>query len=87
MLSTGITITSGTTDNASVNTERVISIINGTLTIDTPDNETIRIYNISGTLSFSIIKNEDKAIYNVSNLPDGIYIVTGSKGWSSKVIK
>ena len=86
-LTTDIAISSDITANYLTGGKVEAAIINGKLTVDTPDSETIRVYNTGGMLVFSIIKNEGKVAYNVSNLPDGIYVVTGSKGWNAKVVK
>ena len=76
------------TANAYLNEEKVNAIFtNGTLVINSPFSETISAYNTAGTLVFSAIKNEGKISYPFSIRQDGIYIVTGSSGWSVKVIK
>ncbi|MDR2917426.1 MAG: leucine-rich repeat protein [Tannerella sp.] len=78
----------GETANNPIDADRrIISMANGLLTVDTPDNEMVRVYSVVGTLVYTAEKMDGKAIYQVSNLPNGIYVVTGSKGWNAKVLK
>ena len=63
-----------------------ISLTGDALTVDSSEAETVNIYSIAGALVFSAKKGEGKAYYSV-NIPNGIYIVTGSNGWNTKVLK
>ena len=76
------------TANLYLNEEKVNAIFtNGKLVVDSPYSETIRAYNTAGSLVFSTEKKEGKITYPFSNQQGGIYIVTGSSGWSVKVLK
>lgn len=74
---------------ANVQIENIIYafIANKMLTIDTQNNETIKMYSTSGKLVFTTDKTEGKISYSVANLPNGMYIVSSNKGWSAKVLK
>ena len=60
------------------------SYTGGTLSIDSPSAETIRVYSLNGSLVYTATKGEGGVVFLV-NLSSGIYIVTGSSGWSMKV--
>ena len=78
----------GETGNSQIETEDINAVIsNGTLMIETPYNETIKVYSIAGVIVFTAEKEEGKVSYHVSNLPNGIYVITGSNGWSVKALK
>ena len=77
----------GETANSEYKKDINVLLENGILSIETPDAETIKVFNISGSLVYIVIKDKGKASYPVYNMPNGIYIVTGSKGWSTKVLK
>ena len=62
-----------------------VSYINKTLVIDSPYVETLKVYSIAGILANTLEKNEGRTDYSV-HLPDGVYIVTGSTGWSMKIL-
>ena len=79
-------IISGTTSNEFIGAAKA-TLINSILTVDTPDAETINVYSVSGSMVYTAAKVEGKSVYSVSNLPNGIYVVTGSKGWQAKVLK
>ena len=86
-LSASVTI-SGTTSNDLVGAEKSkATLINSMLTVDTPDAETVNVYSVSGAMVYTTTKVEGKSVYSVPNLANGIYIVTGSKGWQTKVLK
>ena len=55
------------------------------LTIDTPDIESIHVYNINGGLVYSFSKTAGKFVVPVNEWRNGVYIVTGSQGWTMKV--
>ena len=84
-LSTNVII-SGTTSNEFIGAAKA-TLINSMLTVDTPDAEIVKVYNVSGSMVYTAVKVEGKYVYSVSNLPNGIYVVTGSKGWQAKVLK
>ena len=86
---TTITITSDdNTDICQISASKIsVSFINGVLIVDTPNKETLYVYSISGNLLYTTVKEEGVASYYISNLQDGIYIVTGSSGWSKKNMK
>ena len=77
----------GETANSEYKKDINVLLENGILSIETPDAETIKVFNISGSLVYIVIKDKGKASYPVYNMPNGIYIVTGSNGWSTKVLK
>jgi len=75
-----------TVANEQVSFEDVkVSYVDKMLIIDSPYIETLKIYSISGTLANTIEKNEGRVDYSV-RLPYGVYIVTGSSGWSIKIL-
>ena len=81
-------VISGTTSNDLVGAEKAkATLINSMLTVDTPDAETVNVYSVSGAMVYTAAKVEGKSVYSVPNLANGIYIVTGSKGWQAKVLK
>ena len=63
-----------------------VSVIKRVLVIESPYYEIVRVYNIVGTLVFSIEKSEGKITFPFSNLQNGIYIATGSSGWTTKFL-
>ncbi|MDR2917724.1 MAG: leucine-rich repeat protein [Tannerella sp.] len=70
-----------------INDKVKVSIINGTLTIDSPDPEKITVYNINGILVYTAVKKEGRITFDLHNLPNGIYFVNSNNGWSKKVLK
>ena len=75
------------TSNKHIDAENIYaSYTNGSLIINSPFDETVNIYGISGTLVCSMVKKEGKITYPYF-LSDGIYIVSGSSGWSLKLLK
>ena len=70
-----------TTGNKKIDSNKVnVSIRNGQLFVNSPDNERINIYSITGSLLGSFVKNEGDTVFSVY-----LYIINGSKGWSAKV--
>ncbi|MDR2914496.1 MAG: leucine-rich repeat protein [Tannerella sp.] len=82
-----VTTYSGETANSLID-ENIVnaSLIDGTLTVNTPGKETIKVYSMIGTLIYSAEKQGGKQTYFVPNLSKEIYIVTGSSGWNAKLI-
>ena len=78
---------SDATDNEQVAKKVKVYLSKGKLTVDTPDAETVRIFNVAGVLVYTAEKPTGKVIYQVSDFDDGVYAVTGSAGWSVKVLK
>jgi|GEM_PF-4416470 len=60
---------------------------NNTLYVNTANAETVNVYTVSGILALTTQKTAGTATINISNLAKGIYIVNGSTGWNSKIIK
>ena len=88
LVTTIAVISDDSTDIYNIGAKEInISFFNGVLIVDTPEVETIRVYNLAGNLVFTALKKEEKTSYNVSNLLNGLYFVTGSSGWSSKIMK
>ncbi|HCC50933.1 MAG TPA: hypothetical protein DEQ30_01850 [Porphyromonadaceae bacterium] len=82
-----IGIRSDATANSLIDESNVnVSLIDRTLTVNTPDKETIKVYSMIGTLIYSAQKQEGKQTYFVPNLSKEIYIVTGSSGWNAKLL-
>ncbi len=76
------------TGNSLINADsRIVSMVNGLLTVTTPDNEIVKVYSVNGALVYTAEKTAGEVIYPVSYLPNGIYVVIGSKGWNAKVLK
>jgi hypothetical protein len=73
------------TGNEAVDAATVV-YASGLLTVNTPQAEHIHVYAVSGALIFSAQKEAGKTTFNLSGTPAGVYIVTGSSGWSRKVI-
>jgi Leucine-rich repeat (LRR) protein len=63
-----------------------ITCVGALLTVNTPAAEQINVYSLSGARIYSVQKDAGAATFRLSGLPDGVYIVTGSSGWSKKVI-
>ena len=61
------------------------SYTNGMLFVDSPSSEMLKVFSIAGALVYATEKKEGKANYSV-NLPNEIYVVTGSSGWNIKVL-
>jgi hypothetical protein len=49
-------------------------------------NETINVYSITGSLVGKFTKTEQNVTKDISSYPSGILIVSGSSGWTKKVI-
>ena len=75
------------TANVHITKEVNVFIANGILTIDTPDAETVKVYNTTGILVYMVEKQAGKVTYPVSGLSNGIYFVAGSNGWVMKISK
>jgi hypothetical protein len=79
---------------SSVETEQVVSqeaavFFNGSaLTVDSPANETVAVYDFSGRLLFAAKKPQGKAVFVIANPTAGkAVIVTGSSGWTKKIVR
>jgi hypothetical protein len=79
---------------SSVVTEQVLQEViavffyESTLTVNSPTNETITVYNFNGRLLFTGEKPQGKAVFTVGNPAGGkIAIVKGSSGWTKKIIR
>lgn len=57
------------------------------LVVDTENAESIEIYSVSGVKLYSGSKAAGKAEINISGLPQGVLIVRGGSGWTTKVVK
>jgi len=62
-----------------------VSYVGGVLSVDSPRAEILRVYSLTGALVYTATKGEGRAIFAV-NMPSGVYVVTGSDGWSVKVV-
>ena len=83
-----LTLKVGETKNDQVKKDNVrVLFENDILSVDTPYSETIKVYNISGSLVYTVTKDKGRNSYPTYNIPNGIYIVTGSNGWFAKVLK
>lgn len=80
-----ITRSDEATNNQTIQNNINVSLIDGTLTVNTPDKETIRVYGMTGALLFSAEKSEGKQTYFIPNLSKEIYVVVGNSGWNAKV--
>ncbi|MDR2388323.1 MAG: BACON domain-containing protein [Tannerellaceae bacterium] len=56
------------------------------LRVDTPETERISIYSPSGGLLYRVQKGVGAVLYRIDRLPRGVLLVSGSSGWSTKVI-
>ena len=70
-----------------VNDNAVAYFVDNTLTVNTPEIETVSVYSLSGNLLFSAVKAEGSISFNVPSLIQGVYIVKGSTSWTSKLVK
>lgn len=61
-----------------------LSIVNGILSIDTNQAETVTVYSITGSQIATFDKSEGQA--STSILHEGVVIVKGSSGWATKAI-
>ena len=84
-MSTNVTVSSDITANEFASGTTAVTLSNGMLTVDTPNAETVKVFSVGGTLVSAFTKSEGRATFT-PNLPNGIYIVTGSAGWSVKVV-
>ncbi len=57
------------------------------LVVDTENAESIEIYSVSGVKLYSGSKAAGKAEINISGLPQGVLIIRGGSGWTTKVVK
>ena len=85
-MSTNVTVSSGITANELTSGTTAVTLSNGTLTVDTPNAETVKVFSVGGALVSTFAKSAGKEASAVSHLPNGIYVVTGSTGWSAKVL-
>ncbi|MDH6354860.1 hypothetical protein M2132_001193 [Dysgonomonas sp. PH5-45] len=67
-------------------TEGDVSLVNGSLSINTPVAETVSIYNVLGMRIYSAEKPKGEFNINAKELPQGILLVKGASGWSRKVM-
>jgi hypothetical protein len=79
---------------SSVGTEQAVSqeiavfVNESTLTIDSPANETVTVYDFDGRLLFAGKKPQGKAAFVIANPTGGkAVIVTGSSGWTKKIVR
>jgi YD repeat-containing protein len=61
--------------------------VNNQLYVDTPAAERIAIYSPLGLLLYQTQKQPGSATFNLSSLPQGVLIVTGSSGWTKKIVR
>ncbi|MCL2323921.1 MAG: leucine-rich repeat domain-containing protein [Oscillospiraceae bacterium] len=80
-----ITEKKNTTGINSVSYKTTVSIIKGILDVDSPLSETISVYSVNGSLLFEVEKKIGKVSFNIPII-QGIIIVTGSSGWTRKII-
>ena len=59
----------------------------GNLLVDTPTEESIRIYSVTGSLIFSQSKQVGEEIFSIANIPNQVLIIRGSSGWVRKLVK
>jgi len=72
-------------ENGSENTKD-ITLVDGILTVDTPQAEIVSVYSVSGKLIYAGKKQEGEFTVNVKNISESVIIVKGSSGWSAKFI-
>jgi hypothetical protein len=59
-----------------------------TLTVDSPANETVAVYDFSGQLLFAGKKPQGKTVFTLANpTVEKAVIVTGSSGWVKKIVR
>jgi hypothetical protein len=57
------------------------------LFVNTPTEETIRIYSVTGSLIYSQSKQAGEEIFSIAHLPSQVLIVKSSSGWVRKLVK
>jgi uncharacterized protein YjdB len=57
------------------------------LSVNTPMEEDIAVYSLTGSLIHIAHKATGEANFHIPNIPKGVFIVTGSSGWTKKAIK
>jgi hypothetical protein len=63
-----------------------VTHLDGLLTVYTPAAEQIAVYSATGALLYQAQKPAGEAAFRIGHLPKGALIVTGSSGWSVKVV-
>jgi hypothetical protein len=58
-----------------------------TLSVLTPNNETVTVYSANGSLLFRSSKLPGAATFPIGHLPKGVIIVKGSTGWVRKIFR
>jgi hypothetical protein len=58
-----------------------------TLTVLTPNNETVTVYSANGSLLYRSSKLPGHATFTIGHLPKGVIIVKGSTGWVRKIFR
>jgi hypothetical protein len=58
-----------------------------TLSVLTPNNETVTVYSANGSLLFRSSKLPGQATFTIGHLPKGVIIVKGSTGWVRKLFR
>jgi hypothetical protein len=83
-----IVVTGGSVETEQVVSQEAAVFFNGsTLTVDSPANETVAIYDFSGQLLFAGKKPQGKAVFTLANPAGGkAVIVKGGSGWTKKLV-
>jgi hypothetical protein len=80
-------LTNNSTDNAQIAAGKVyVATHNDLLIVDSPNRETVTVYAINGTIHLQAVKEQGYDTF-AAKLPNGVFIVTGSSGWTKKLVK
>jgi hypothetical protein len=82
-----VTVTSGSVGTEAVSQEIAVFFNESTLTIDSPADETIAVYDFNGRLLFAGKKPQGKTVFTVGSSGGTIFIVKGSSGWTKKIVR
>lgn len=82
-----ITVERSATGNEQINADKIeVAMIGNVLRIDTPAAEYVQVFRINGENVFSVSKPIGEYVTTINGWSNGIYIITGSSGWSTKVL-
>lgn len=63
----------------------LVCVEGGDLVINSPASEEVSVYSLAGNLVLRADKEVGQSAISLNNIPEGIYIVKGSSGWTRKI--
>ena len=82
-----VNVSYSTVGNSYVENTAKVTLLNNTLTINSPNSERVDVYSMSGMLIFSKQKPEGEVKYQINGFSNGVIVVKGSSGWIEKIAK